>query len=178
MRRLLILILLMLAWPVVSSEAQDVDREVLRWLRQKKPAIDSIVITGNHYFSDAQIRDQMYSRKRTFWHTLKGERRSRIQYIYLRNGFLEIHVSENFEPLPKGRDSTALIRVSVNEGRQFFYGPIKVTGSYDSRFNPRFYKITQRFRPGKPINFFDLRQAVFDGPCQRRLSLQPDKLFP
>ncbi|HUV31157.1 MAG TPA: BamA/TamA family outer membrane protein [Acidobacteriota bacterium] len=156
---------------VAFSLARADDRATLRWIRSKPP-IDSIAVEGNAYFKDSEIRKRMYSRAGNLWRVIRGDRRYRVQretyrrdtlevkYLYLSNGFLAVHVSESFEVL--GLDSAALVRVVIDEGRQFRYGPKTVTG--DAAHNFMFYcqKIADRLKDGEPINSFDLRQAVFD----------------
>jgi len=147
------------------------DRATLRWIRQK-PAIDSIVVQGNEHFKDSEIRKQLYSRTQNLWRVIRGDRRCRVQretyrrdtleikYLYLSNGFLGVRVDERFEVL--GKDSSALVRVVIDEGRQFRYGEKSVTGNAGTGFVIHCRKIADRLKTGRPINFFELRQAVFD----------------
>ena len=108
----------------------ELDRATLRWLRNDPPpVISEIQVNGNAYFSDTDIRDHMYSRLRTGWAALKGDRRSRVQreaygrdtlairFMYLSKGFLGVKVDEQFEVVEP--DSSARIVVSIDEGRQF-----------------------------------------------------------
>lgn len=153
------------------SWGQDIDRATLRWMRDR-PVIDSIVVEGNEFFSDSRIRSQMYSRTRTLLNWLKGERRSRIQretydrdtlevkYLYLTHGFLGVQVRESFEVL--GEDSTALIRMRVDEGRQFLYGEKSLSGTFEPRFNYRFERIYRRLKESRPVDLLALQQTVFD----------------
>lgn len=164
-------LLLLLVCMSSASWGQEIDRATLRWMRDR-PVIDSIIVEGNEYFSDSRIRSQMYSRTRTLLNWLKGERRSRIQretydrdtlevkYLYLTHGFLGVKVAESFEVL--GEDSTALVRVSVDEGNQFFYGSKSVSGTYEPRFNFRFERIYGRLKDGRPVDLLALQQSVFD----------------
>ncbi|HWR83639.1 MAG TPA: BamA/TamA family outer membrane protein [Candidatus Deferrimicrobium sp.] len=159
--------LLLAAW---STAASGADRTTLRWVRSKPP-IDSIAITGNRSFETSVIKKRMYSRERSFWRAIKGDRRTRVQretygrdtleikYLYLSNGYLGIHVNEQFEVL--GSDSAALVRVAIDEGRQFRCGPSNVTGAFDRRFASNLQKIAARSRLGDPVNLFDLHDAVF-----------------
>ncbi len=165
--------LLLLAFSSILSVAwgQTVDRATLRWMRDR-PIIDSIVIEGNQAFSDSRVRSRMYSKVRTFFDMLRGERRSRLQretydrdtleikYLYLTNGYLGVKVKESFEILPV--DSTALIRVAIDEGRQYFYGAKTVKGEFLPAFGIRFEKIYQKLKEGRPVNPLALRQAAFD----------------
>ncbi len=154
-----------------SASVHGIDRTELRWIRSKPP-IDSIVISGNSFFKASEIKKRMYSRKSSFWKTIKGDRRTRIQretygrdtleikYLYLSKGFLGVQVQENFEVL--GDDSSALVRIVIHEGRQFHYGEKKITGSFENRLASDFVKIAAGEKEGKPINLFDLHDATFD----------------
>ncbi len=154
----------------LNSTVSGMERGMLRWIRSKPP-IDSIVISGNNFFKASEIKKQLYSRQRSLWSMIKGDRRTRIQresygrdtleikYLYLTKGFLGVQVREHFEVL---QDSAALINVIVEEGRQFHYGTKKITGSFEKRFAPDLEKIATRLKESKPINLFDLHDATFD----------------
>jgi outer membrane protein insertion porin family len=158
-----------IGWQAASAEV--IDRTTLRWMRSKPP-IESIVITGNNFFSASEVKKRMYSRERTLWSALKGDRRTRIQretygrdtleikYLYLSNGFLGVRVQERFQVREK--DSAALIEVTIEEGRRYYYGDITVTGSFEPRFKRRFAGITSQLKKGEPINLFAVHQARFD----------------
>ena len=97
--------LLLLLATIFASDAFSMDRTLLRWMR-KKPVIDSIVIEGNSFMSDSDIKRKMYSRTRTVWGVIKGDRRTKVQrdtygrdtleikYAYLTVGYLGIQVKE------------------------------------------------------------------------------------
>ena len=131
MRRFALYILVLLGFGLIVSEAMSIDRATLRWLRTK-PRITEIVIEGNEYFSEGDIRKKLYSKKVTSWNQLKGDRRRMLQreslgrdtlevkYLYFINGFLNIKVNESFELIE--RDSSVRVRIDIDEGRQFFYG--------------------------------------------------------
>ncbi len=167
-----IILMLVIALVPVSSFGQRLDREKLRWMT-RKPPITEIVIEGNEFFSDNQIQERMYSRERGVFEWLRDDRRARIQretigrdtleikYLYFVNGFLNADVDEDFRvELP---DSNAVIIVSINEGRRYFYDTVIVQGDYDSTlFYDDLRKIANRFTPGKPINPIALRQAALD----------------
>lgn len=171
MKPLRFFILLLAASLFLTGSMFAYDRATLRWMRNN-PRISSIVIEGNTYFKDSEIKKQLYSRTETFWNAIKGDRRRRLQretlgrdtlevkYLYFINGFLNVKVQETFEVVPK--DSSCLVRIRIDEGRQFFYGDMKVTGSYEGRFEYRFYNIANRLKKGRPVNPFDIRRAVFD----------------
>ncbi|MFQ5499035.1 MAG: outer membrane protein assembly factor [Candidatus Zixiibacteriota bacterium] len=155
--------------PDMNGFAQERVRR--RWLNDK-PRISAIRIDGNAHFSDSDIRKRMYSQIYTAWNALKGERRAtvrretlrrdtlEIKYLYLINGFLGVRVAEEFQTvLP---DSTALVQVRIDEGRQYVYGKTSLTGSYGSLDAWELNKLATRLKPGKPVNPFDIRQVTFD----------------
>jgi outer membrane protein assembly factor BamA len=134
--------------------------------------IDSISIEGNHAVSDADVKRRMYSRTRSMWLAVKGDRRSRIQretlnrdtleikYLYLSLGYLKVGIKESFElRLP---DSTALVKVEIAEGPRFHYSESRVTGTFPSDLWGRINPIRSRFRPGAPVNPFALKTAEID----------------
>ncbi|MFZ5980118.1 MAG: BamA/OMP85 family outer membrane protein [Candidatus Zixiibacteriota bacterium] len=171
MKRIVFYMLVFIGFGIVVDEAKSVDRATLRWLRTN-PRITEIVIEGNDYISDSDIRKKLYSKKESFWNQLKGDRRRLLQretlgrdtlevkYLYFVNGFLNVKVKESFELIEK--DSTVRVRINIDEGRQFFYGEKTVTGKYESRLGYRFVNIANKLKPGKPVNPVDIRQTVYD----------------
>ncbi len=155
------------------AEAQVDDPVYQRWIR-KKPRIDSIIIDVDEgsYYSRGKIRSSLFSRTSNLWRKIKSDRRIRIQretlmrdtsevkYLYLSAGFLGVRVRETFEPMPP--DSAALIKVRIDEGRQFVYGRVEVNGSFNDKFSHDFRKIADRFKPKEPVDPFALKQATYD----------------
>jgi len=166
-RILLVFVLLILS----LDGAYGADRDVIKWVR-KRPLINSIVIEGNRFFSTGEIKGRLYSHEDSFWRRFKGDRRIRIQrenamrdslevmYLYLTNGFVAAKIRSEYEPI--GTDSTARVRIIIDEGRQFRYGAISITGSYDRRYGQPLYKIAGRLKEGRSVDPFQLRQAQFD----------------
>jgi len=156
-----------------TSVAQVDDPMYQRWIR-KKPLIDSIIIevNENSFYSKGKIRASLFSRTSDLWRSIKSDRRIRVQretlmrdtsevkYIYLSAGFLGVRVLETFEPMPP--DSSALVRVLIDEGRRFVYGGVEVSGRFDSDFTHEFNKIARRFKRSKPVDPFALKQATYD----------------
>lgn len=153
------------------SSANTLDKETLRWMRDK-PRIDSIVVEGNQYFSSGTITKRMYSRKYTLWSALKGDRRARIQretlgrdtleikFLYVTNGFLGVRVTERLEQLADGK--AAMVRVNIDEGTRYQYGAMHFQGDFPPGFAFGFEKTTRNLKLGKPINLFDVRSAAFN----------------
>jgi outer membrane protein insertion porin family len=147
------------------------EQNIRRWLR-KKPIIDSIQVEGNSFFTDAGIKSSLFSKKSSIIRAIKADRRRRVQretsmrdtsevkYLYLSSGFIGVRVDERFNPLPP--DSNALVSITIDEGRRFFYRNVELTGDYDRRFDRYLFKIKDRFRPGNPVDPFGLRQASYD----------------
>ena len=154
-----------------SIWAADDDRYFKRWL-YKKPPISRITIQGNEYYSDKDISGRLYSRKRSLWSTLKADRRTRyqaespgrdtleIKYLYITNGFLGVRVTEDVEVVEP--DSSAHVRILIDEGRQLSYGATSVAGDFDDRFHYGFWKIAASLEAGRVINYFHLRNAAFE----------------
>lgn len=167
-RTLLVLIVLLGGLPILAF---GMDRETLRWVRNK-PIIKEIVIEGNNYLSDGDVIEAMYSVETGFWRSIKGDRRRRVQresfgrdtleikYLYWTNGFLGVRVDETFEPLLP--DSTARVVVTIDEGRQYVYGPTDVEGEFVDWYAGFFRRVVARLEPGDPVNPVHLRQAVFE----------------
>jgi len=151
------------------SHAQE--REYLRWVRSK-PKITKINIDGNKAFSDGAVRKQMYSKTHGFWAALRRDRRIFVQretlsrdtleikYLYLKSGYLEVKVAEEF--LLDEKDSSATVQVTIEEGRQFKFGQKKLTGQYPGKFSYNFDRIADRLKFGKTFDVFQVRAAIFD----------------
>ena len=168
-----ILYLLIISFVLIvalSVKSSAVDKSYLRWLRSK-PSIDSIVIKGNEFLSESHIKKRMYSRENTLWRTIKGDRRRKVQretperdsleikYLYLTKGFLNISMSEFFEILP---DSSALVKVEIHEGKQYFYGEKTISGNYPEKFYNDFVHIANDLKKRKPINIFYVKAVEFE----------------
>lgn len=156
----------------VSVGAQvSKDQDQRRWL-SKKPVIKDIRIEGNTVFSDSDIKDGLFSKKSNIIRAIKRDRRRRVQretlmrdtseikFMYLSAGYLGVRIDESFEPLPD--DSSALVRISIDEGRQFYYDEVIFNDDNTLRRKWDFIQITRRFKEGEPINPFKLKQALYD----------------
>ncbi|MBD3402558.1 BamA/TamA family outer membrane protein [candidate division GN15 bacterium] len=153
-----------------NAFGQMSERERLRWVRSA-PRIDSIVIEGNSFYSDSEVKDRLYAKEWNWWRSLKGDRRIEVQretfsrdtleikYMYLTEGFLGVQVQHRFEMLP---DSNALVRIDVAEGRRFRYDTTWITGDTPAGLNGRFSKVSSRLEPGEPVNPVDIRDIEFE----------------
>ncbi|MEW6049962.1 MAG: BamA/TamA family outer membrane protein [Candidatus Zixiibacteriota bacterium] len=156
---------------VLWEPSAAIEKETLRWVRSKNPPIGKIVIEGNTYFQSGEIKKRMYAKERGLWRAIKGDRRARVQretasrdsleikYMYLREGFLNVVMDEDYEPM--GKDSSALVRIRISEGRQFRFGARTVIGEFESRFKGDIEGTALRLKEGIPIDLFRLRDAVF-----------------
>jgi outer membrane protein insertion porin family len=162
--------LIIMAYSAGLSHPLD-DQTLNRWLK-KKPVIDSITVVGNKTFSKSKIKNLMFSRKGSILRTIKSDRRRRVQretmlrdtsevkYLYLSTGFLGVKLKEDFIPIKN--DSVALVRMAVEEGRRFYYGKVDIVGSFEARFKRELNDVLSRFHESAPVNFFALKQAVYD----------------
>ncbi len=171
MRTRLSALLAVLVLVMFQATVDAAERDELKWIRSK-PIIRSILIQGNHYFKVSEIKGRLYSRERSFWLALKGERRTRVQretktrdsleikYLYLKEGFLGMTMTEEIAPV--GEDSTAEVRITIDEGRQFRIGERKTTGDYEPQFGAGFAKLQGRLKRGMPIDPIVIHQVIFD----------------
>lgn len=140
---------------------------------RNRPNIEEIVIEGNSSINTETIRDQMYSRERTFWTILKGDRRTKIQrdtrgrdtleikYLYLTNGFLKAEVEHQIEfMLPD--TTSARVRIIVYEGPQYFFGQKLVEGNVGGQFKFELTKMANKLKQGEPLDPLALQHAAFD----------------
>ncbi len=166
---LLIFFLTMLAADVTGQVSRGLDQR--RWL-SKKPVIDKIIIEGNTVFPDSKIKNGLYSRESNIFRAINKDRRRRVQretmmkdtsevkFLYLSSGYLGVQIKESFEPLPD--DSNALVKIYINEGRQFYYGNINLKGENALSGRWEFRQIINRFKKGNPVDPFSLKQALYD----------------
>ncbi len=167
-----ILLVLFYTFPAIEVNGQvNRDFDHRRWL-SKKPVIDKIIIEGNSVFPDAKIKSSLFSRESNIFRAINKDRRRRVQretlmkdtseikFLYFSSGYLGVQIEESFEPLPD--DSNALIRIVINEGRQFYYGDFDFTGNNSLRNFWEFRQITNRFIKGEPVDPFALKQALYD----------------
>ena len=174
MRGWITLVLASIVLSLVAS-AHAADRHHVRWVRNK-PIIDSIVVDGNYAFSDGDIKKRLYSRTNSIWRAIKGDRRIRVQretlnrdtlevkYLYQSEGYLGVRIDHAYEMLVDDKDSTALVRITIDEGRQFSLGEISVTGIDTLRANVKgdLTKVASQLEYGRPVNLFDVLRKEFD----------------
>lgn len=171
MKILKLTLLILLVFSIEMAYTTSIDRGKLRWIRNKPP-IKEIIINGNQYFSDNEIKKIMYSRIRSGWAAIKGDRRTKVQresfgrdtleikFIYLVDGFLGIQINEVFEMVES--DSSARVVITISEGCQFTYGDKIIEGDYPIRFKKEFEKKAKVLKTGKPIDYFKIHQITYD----------------
>ncbi len=167
--RLAVWTCVVLAVLTVSTHAMT-ERERQRWMRDN-PKIDSILIEGNTFYPSGEIKGRLYAKTWSWWGALKDDRRIRVQretfgrdtlevkYLYLTEGFLGVRLDHAFEILP---DSSALVHITIHEGRRFFIDTVRVTGDYPPGLAIHFEKKTTQLKSGRPINPIDLKQVEFE----------------
>ncbi len=171
MRSALLPILLVMISQLPAATVDMSERDKLRWQRNRPP-IEKISVNGNEFFDDGRIKSVMYSKTTSFFSWLKSDRRAAVQRetlgrdtaavkrLYLENGFLNVDVDEHFEVMP--RDSSAEVVVEINEGPRFLTGPKSLAGSYPDSLHGELRGEWNSLKEGKPLNYFQLRQTVFD----------------
>jgi outer membrane protein insertion porin family len=160
--------LVLLVLTVAALKAQATDKTVVKWARTG-PRIDSIIIEGNRYFSNDQIKKHLYSRPRTTWLAIKGDRRSYVQretlqrdtlevkYLYLSNGFLNVRIQHSYQPILP--DSSAIVHLQIEEGPRYLFGIDNLTGVYDRQYHMRLRELVSRLERSAPANLFLLSET-------------------
>jgi len=165
MKRLALLLFILSA---ASLKVQATDKAIVKWARTG-PRIDSVVVEGNRYFSDDDIKKHLYSRPRTTWLAIKGDRRSFVQretlqrdtleakYLYLSNGFLNVQIEHSYRPILP--DSTATVNLKIEEGPQYLFGVSSLNGAYERQFHFRLSEFVSRLKRGAPADLFLMKDT-------------------
>ena len=154
---------------IASPAAPETDRETQRWINTH-PRIKSIVITGNQFFSDSEIKGRLFSATYGFLANIKHKRRchlhretilrdtSEVKVMYLQEGFLSVKIQESFEMRP---DSSAIVRISITEGSRYTLAASRITGEFklDRR---KVGEIMRDLKPGKALNPLQVRRIQLD----------------
>lgn len=165
------LMLIAEAGPTAASSSLGQDVAYNAWLA-KRPFISQIDIEGNTVFSDGTIKSHLFSRRNSFWESFRSGSQNRvlrysiyrdtleIKFIYLRAGFLNVRVSERFEPrLP---DSTARLIIGITEGERFLVRSVALQATDTLSFFSRLAQETSRLKPGAPVDPIIINQIIFD----------------
>jgi outer membrane protein insertion porin family len=95
-----------------------------------------ILISGNRYFDSGTVRERMNSipggkfrnRRGRFSRSLLDGDRETIADLYRSNGFREVQVRSQVEKNYNGKALDLAIRITVEEGRQWFVSAVDVSG--------------------------------------------------
>ncbi len=104
----------------------------------RKIRITGIEFKGNKFFSDEDLRATLSTKTKSwikFWRTggydeekFQKDLTEKLPEFYARNGFLNMQVlGHEMEFKPESREVT--IRITVDEGRQYYLGSLTVTGN-------------------------------------------------
>lgn len=157
---------LILLSPVSSEAKRDPQR---KWL-SKKPFITKVEVIGNEFFSEKKIKGSIRSRENGFWQSLRLRKRHRLKkdskkadmaaliYLYRTNGFLDAEIDEEFVA---AEDSSAIVRITVNEGRQYIIRK-STTPSELGSFEEKIARELRKLRPGMPLDPYAVNRVTFD----------------
>ena len=160
-------ILLVTLLLIVTAQAQRDPQ--LKWL-SKKPLISSVEVVGNNYFSDKRIKRSIRSRENGFWQSVRLAKRHRlrkdsrkvdlaaVRYLYRSNGFLDAVVEEEFIV---AEDSSAIVRIVVDEGRQRIVRSSKSPSNLGV-FAEQVSHHRRQFERGDPLNPYIVNAISFD----------------
>ncbi|MFH2035192.1 MAG: BamA/TamA family outer membrane protein [Candidatus Zixiibacteriota bacterium] len=173
------LIILFVTGFIPSTGQEMTDRDYQRWLI-KKPIIKNIDVEiesqNSSYFSEGKIKRSLFSRESSLLRAIKADRSRRVQretlsrdtsavkFLFLSKGFLGVQIKETFEPIMEtGKElKPARVKISIKEGNQFEYNEINIQGNFPEQFRDKFFSEIRRFKKGREVNPFDLRQAIYD----------------
>ncbi len=141
------------------------------WLAAR-PYISSIVISGNRFISDSKIKSQLFSRRNSFWQSLKTGSRNRvlrytahrdtlaIKYLYLTEGFLNVKINETFDI--SEMDSSAIVRINIDEGSRYLVGRVTLTANDSLAFYDELRRTVSELKTGDPVDPIKISATVFD----------------
>lgn len=140
-----------------------------KWL-SKKPLISKIEVTGNEFFSDDRIKRSIRTKENGFWQSIRLSKKQRLRkdakridlaalnYLYRSSGFVQARIDEEFAVAD---DSSAIIRIAIDEGTRLFvreaYSPTDL-GSFTNSVYGHIIKL----RRGDPLNPYKVMQLTFD----------------
>lgn len=142
---------------------------LLKWL-SKRPLISRIEIHGNEYFDDDRIKNEIKSQANGFWQSLRLRKRHHLRkdsksidkaavtYLYKSNGFLFVKVEEEFEI---AEDSSAIVRIVIEENDQFFVRKSITTNSLGS-FEEEVSHLLRQHKIADPVDPYKINQTRYD----------------
>ncbi|HEX9916471.1 MAG TPA: BamA/TamA family outer membrane protein, partial [candidate division Zixibacteria bacterium] len=157
--RLLLLILI-----ILLSQGRLRAQTEIKNIRQK-PVVKDMIFSGNTYFSNNKIADQMSTQKNRFYNFLKRKKLNprrlsmdalAIDSLYHTNGFLEAKASIDY----KIENGKAIVEVKIDEGKQTKLGKLEGTGGLKD-LNAAVEKIIDKAEKGKPYNPVEIDDICF-----------------
>lgn len=164
------LVLFSVALTSVAAGEEQRDRQYDLWL-SRRPLISAIEIEGNNSFSDGKVKSRLFAQKNSFLHLFRSGSRNRVlrytadrdtaeaKYLYLREGFLNIRVQEEYRLRPK--DSSAIVVVTISEGERFLLSNVAIRGNSELSFFPDLIKQGNDLKSGGPIDPFAINDILF-----------------
>ncbi len=131
----------------------------------RKLRIQDIQVIGNKSINAGEIQKVMKTKKSSFWgwfHSgyIKEEDLAddveRIKALYDENGFSDAEISTEIGSMPNSDD--AVLKITVNEGRKYMVGDIKLNGNAILK-NEEIHKVV-KMGSGKPFSRRGLRMDV------------------
>lgn len=131
----------------------------VKWLA-KRPIIKEVKIIGNEYIEDDEIKDAISTKEQGFWQKLKLKKKSRlrknsrqldgaaINYLYKRNGYLDIQYEFQYKVAP---DSSAIVEVILDEGERYHIGEATIPNDLGQK-KEYIQKIVSQLKPGNAVN--------------------------
>jgi outer membrane protein insertion porin family len=145
----------------VRAETTDVSENAVRLTfhieEGRRLAVAGIDVEGNRHVKAADIVGAMKTKPEGFWFWRQGELddqafaadlADRVPGLYAKRGFIDFQVAK--DTLLVNRDlGKALIKFSVNEGKQYKVGTFEVVGSrhFSSEDIRRYYPFEEQTRP-------------------------------
>ncbi len=151
----------------MKGETIEIDYVVNRGIRHR---VESLVISGNHYFSTATIRERMFISPPTF--ELRNGRYSEafrrrdteaIQRLYESNGFRDAKVLSHIVDNYKGRERDLAIYFDIEEGPQYRVSQLDIKGT--SGLDLTKLRRSLNSQPGQPFSEFNVatdRETILD----------------
>jgi outer membrane protein insertion porin family len=116
----------------------DRQRIVYQINQGERKKLVNVEITGNEFFSEADIKERLYVTPASFQfrrgRLSEGYLRRDVETIknlYLTNGFRDVEVTYDLEDPYKGKQGEIGVRFIVNEGPQVFVGSLQLLGVED-----------------------------------------------
>jgi outer membrane protein insertion porin family len=148
--------------PVLSNQVKPTsDKTVI------PDIVERMDISGNYHFADKEIKKQMVSEERRWYHFFRKKRRiterflqfekAAIDSFYHSQGFLK--ATSSVEAQPGSREDKAVLEVTIHEGSQTLIEELKLIGDIGD-FSNEVWKSFKTIMPGSPLDKTALRQVA------------------